>query len=109
MQSGNMFAYCGNQPVNRLDTSGNMYVDNGGVLNGSQTKKLLESLAWAKKSQQNFRKTVNNLKTGVSDFGNKTKASFLAVATSINVDAGTGIGLSYGRCKHTRNISIVRC
>lgn len=93
MQSGNMFAYCGNQPVNRLDTSGNMYVDNGGVLNGSQTKKLLESLAWAKKSQQNFRKTVNNLKTGVSDFGNKTKASFLAVATSINVDAGTGIGL----------------
>lgn len=79
--------------MNRLDTSGNMYVDNGGVLNGSQTKKLLESLAWAKKSQQNFRKTVNNLKTGVSDFGNKTKASFLAVATSINVDAGTGMVL----------------
>ena len=30
MQSGNMFAYCGNQPVNRLDTSGSMYVTDGG-------------------------------------------------------------------------------
>ena len=30
MQSGNMFAYCGNCPVNRYDPDGNMYMTDGG-------------------------------------------------------------------------------
>ena len=92
MQSGNMFAYCGNQPVNRLDTSGNMYVDNGGVLNGSQTKKLLESLAWAKKSQQNFKKTTSSLGSNLAKVGAKTGQSLFAAVTSISAEVGMGFG-----------------
>ena len=30
MQSGNMFAYCGNQPVNRFDNTGSMWLDAAG-------------------------------------------------------------------------------
>ena len=55
MQSGNMYAYCGNNPVTRSDPSGGMYVDNGGILNGSQTETLLRELKNTKepKSLQN--------------------------------------------------------
>ena len=50
-----MYAYCGNNPVTRSDPSGGMYVDYGGVLNGSQTETLLRELKNTKepKSLQN--------------------------------------------------------
>lgn len=40
MQSGNMFAYCGNQPVNRFDNTGSMWLDAaGGGGDGSNSNK----------------------------------------------------------------------
>ena len=63
MQSGNMFAYCGNQPVNRLDTSGNMYVVESGDqhLSKAEAKKTLEKYQkkWRLQSDiENF--NINN-------------------------------------------------
>lgn len=89
MQSGNMFAYCGNNPITRSDPYGGMYVINGGDGSGIHGKSQSDWDRWNQKieARKKYNKNTINVYSGDgSPDSSKLNVHFYNAGQYVNIN-----------------------